>query len=220
MVGANMYYICALYDDKRGERFPQLFTTDATALERFAREWDRPGMSVYQCISTLQPNAQRRSRETVAELNVLHVDIDLRMLTAPPEAVRDRLLELSASLPFEIRNSGGGFHVLAELKEPVRVGTREFNRATAARGALTRMLCGDPAPNHEAALLRRVGTHNTKYGEPRLCDVEKSGAPVDLTDVEAFVDLYSDKPQFEWAPKLNGRAHEPVEKGDTRHWTW
>lgn len=168
-----MYYICALHDDRRGGWFPQLFTKDQSALERFAEEWDRPGMSVYQCISTLLPNAQRRAKDTVAELTALHVDIDSRMLATSPEMVRQKLLELSASLPIEIRDSGGGFHVLVELKEPVRAGTPEFERANKARKALTQMLCGDPAPDHDAALLRKVGTHNTKYGEPRLCQVER-----------------------------------------------
>ena len=70
------------------------------------------------------------------------------------------------------------------------------------------MLCGDPAPDHHAALLRKVGTHNTKYGEARLCQVEKAGAPVDITDLEAFIELYDGKPQFEWAPKLNGQAQK------------
>jgi len=104
-----VYYICALYDDRREGGFPQLFTTDTAALEQFAERWDRPGMSVYQCISTLQPNAQRRARDTVAEMTALHVDIDLRMLTTPPELVRQKLLELSLPLPVEIRNSGGGY---------------------------------------------------------------------------------------------------------------
>ena len=157
-------------------------------LERFAKEYDRPGMSVYQCVGTLQPGAQRRAKNTVAELTALHVDIDLRMLATPPEEVRRKLSELSLSLPVEIRNSGGGYHVIAKLKEPVRAGTPEFERANKVRGALTRMLCGDPAPDHEAALLRKVGTHNTKYGEPRLCQVEKAGAPVDIADLEAFVE--------------------------------
>src|SRR5262249_51453472 len=116
-------------------------------LERFAKEYDRPGMSVYQCVSRLQPGAQRRARDTVAELTVLHVDIDLRMLVTPPEVVRQKLLELSLSLPVEVRNSGGGYHVVVELKEPVRAGTPEFERANKVRAALTRMLCGDPAPD-------------------------------------------------------------------------
>jgi hypothetical protein len=207
-----VFYICALFDDKRGGRFPQLFTTDTAMLERFAKEYDRPGMSVYQCVGTLQPGAQRRAKNTVAELTALHVDIDLRMLATPPEEVRRKLSELSLSLPVEIRNSGGGYHVIAKLKEPVRAGTPEFERANKVRGALTRMLCGDPAPDHEAALLRKVGTHNTKYGEPRLCQVEKAGAPVDIADLEAFVELYDAKPQFEWAPKLNGHTHKPERK--------
>jgi hypothetical protein len=201
-----MYYICALYDDRRGGQFPQLFTTDTAALDRFAQQWDRPGMSVYQCIGTLQPGAQRRAKDTVAELAALHVDIDLRMLSTPEEVVRQKLGEMAISLPIEIRNSGGGFHVLLKLNEPVRAGTPEFERANAVRAALARILCGDPAPDHHAALLRKVGTHNTKYGEPRLCQVEKAGAPATLDDIEGFVESCHGKPQFEFVQKLNGHA--------------
>ena len=149
-----MFYICAIHDDKRGGRFPQLYTDDPQALDKFAQEWDRPGVSVYECVSSLRPGTQRRCRDTVAEMSVLHVDIDVRMLTTPADTVKRTLLELSAALPFEIRDSGGGFHVLVNLKEPVEAGTPEFDRANAVRKALTQMLCGDPAPDHPAALLR------------------------------------------------------------------
>jgi hypothetical protein len=207
-----VHYICALFDDKRDGQFPQLFTTDTAALERFAKQYDRPGMSVYQCVSRLQPDARRRARDTVAEMAILHVDIDLRMLATPPEVVHQKLLELSLSLPVEIRNSGGGYHVIVELKEPVKAGTAAFERANRVRGQLTHMLCGDPAPDHHAALLRKVGTHNTKYGEPRLCQVERAGGPVDIADLEAFIELYEGKPQFEWAaPKHNG-SERPKER--------
>jgi hypothetical protein len=198
-----------MYDDKRAGKFPELYTDDVSALEHAAQAYDRPGMSVYQCVARLRPNARRRCLQTVASLDFLHVDIDLRALATERQTVLETLGQLGDVLPFEIRNSGGGFHVLVWLKEPVEAGTAEFDRANAARKALTEMLCGDPAPDHAAALLRRVGTHNTKYGEPRLCETLRDGSPVDLTDVEAFIDLHSNRPQFEWKPKVNGHDTAP-----------
>jgi hypothetical protein len=99
-------------------------------------------------------------------------------------------------LPLESRDSGGGVHVIAWLKEPIEAGTSEFDRANAARKRLTYLLAGDPAPDHAAALLRRVGTCNFKYGEPRLCHVVQAGEPVDVTEIEELVEHLGDAPLF------------------------
>jgi len=210
-----MFYICAIPNDNRGGAFPQLYTEDLQALDKFAKEWDRPGMSVYQCVSTLHPGARRRCLETVAETAAVHIDIDTRTLATEADVVKQKLFDLSATLPFEIRDSGGGIHVLAHLKEPVEAGTPEFDRVNAVRKALTEMLCGDPMPAHAAALLRRVGTHNSKYGEPRLCQTIKPGKPIDIIDIEAFIELYNGQPQFERKPKPNDHANgAPADNGE------
>ena len=125
------------------------------------------------------------------------------MLTTPREPVLQKLLGLPLAL--EIRDSGGGFHVLALLKEEVESGTEEFERVNALRARLTKILCGDPAPDHAAALLRRPGTHNSKYGEPGECHVVRAGKPVDVTEVETLAELY-EQPLFEFKPKANGHV--------------
>jgi hypothetical protein len=99
-------------------------------------------------------------------------------------------------LPFEVRESGGGLHVLANLKEAYENGTEHFRRAEELRTGLMTLMGGDPAPNHSAALLRVVGSHNSKYGEPFEVSVTRAGEPVDIVDVEAFLDLYAE-PLFE-----------------------
>lgn len=81
-------------------------------------------------------------------------------------------------------------------------GTEEFERVNALRARLTKILCGDPAPDHAAALLRRPGTHNSKYGEPRECHVVRAGK---LTEVETLAELY-EQPLFEFKPKANGHV--------------
>jgi hypothetical protein len=95
-------------------------------------------------------------------------------------------------LPFEVRESGGGLHVLANLKEAYENGTEHFRRAEELRTGLMTLMGGDPAPNHSAALLRVVGSHNSKYGEPFEVSVTRAGEPVDIVDVEAFLDLYAE----------------------------
>jgi hypothetical protein len=75
---------------------------------------------------------------------------------------------------------------------------------------LTRVLCGDPANDHSAALLRVVGTTNFKCDPPAQCRVVEPGAPVTLEDVAAFLDMYS-KPLFVWQTKTNG-SESPKER--------
>jgi hypothetical protein len=89
----------------------------------------------------------------------------------------------------------------------VRAGTPEFDQVTKLRKELTRLLCGDPMPDHAAALLRVVGSHNSKYGEPRLCQVIRPGEPIDITEIEELVDLLANRPLFEPRPKTNGHGH-------------
>jgi RecA-family ATPase len=198
-----MYYICAVPNVKGQSRHHQLFSDDPAAIEDFARKFDLPGYAVYDCVASLKSDARRRALDTVAALEFIHVDVDLRMLATSRDIVLEMLLEMPLSL--EIRDSGGGFHVIALLKEPVESGTDEFEHVNDLRTKLTRLLCGDPAPNHAAALLRRVGTHNSKYGDSRECCVVRAGRPVDVTEVEALVELYAE-PLFELKPKTNGHA--------------
>jgi hypothetical protein len=93
--------------------------------------------------------------ETVADLSILHVDIDFRSVAATPDEVDDVLRTLP--LRPEIRDSGGGRHVIFHLKESAAAGTPEFERVNAVRARLTAILGGDRTPDHAAALLREAG---------------------------------------------------------------
>ena len=54
---------------------------------------------------------------------------------------------------------------------------------------LAAVLSADPAPAHPAALLRVIGSHNSKYGEPiEVRALYGSGEPVDLTEIESLID--------------------------------
>ena len=193
-------YFCSLPNVKSAGRIPELISDDVVAIAAFVKKWDVPGRGVYECVSTLKPGATRRSLETVNELPQIHSDVDLRSLATPGGQVLNKLQNLP--LPLELRDSGGGYHVVARLKEPVRAGTPEFDQVNRLRKELTRLLCGDPAPDHAAALLRVVGSHNSKYGEPRLCQVIRPGEPIDITEIEELINLLADRPLFEPLPKV------------------
>jgi hypothetical protein len=83
--------------------------------------------------------------------------------------------------------------VIFELKEPVLATNQEaFQKACRLLKRLTICLSGDPAPAHPAALLREVGSHNTKRGEPILVEsIGGTGKPVDIGEV---YDLCNDLP--------------------------
>jgi hypothetical protein len=208
-------YICSLPNEKKAGRIPQLISDDPAAIERFAQTWDRPGRGTFTCISPLQIGATRRLLEAVAALTCIHVDIDPRTLATAKENVLRTLQQLP--LRAEIRDSGGGYHVIWHLKEPVPRDTAEFKRLNELRAKLRWILCGDPAPDHAAALLRKVGTHNSKYGAPRLVHVVQEAAPVDVLELEELVDTLGNASLFTPLPKGNGRDHSeetppPAEK--------
>jgi hypothetical protein len=208
-----MYFICAFRDWADEPPFAQLFTEDAAAVDAFAKKHDIQGVSVYQCVGNLLPDARARNLQTVASIAIIHADIDLRDLITPESGVLDTLEKLAQELPIEIRASGGGYHVIGHLKEPAEVGTEEYERAVAARTALTEMVCADPAPNHSAALLRKLGTRNSKWGEACECRIVIPGKAVDITELETFLDRHP-RPLFERkAKESQGNGHDKGANG-------
>jgi hypothetical protein len=203
-------YIGAFRNKADGGSFlAQLITPDPAAREAFARQWDKPGVSVYECPNPLLPDAHTRDKDTIAEQDEIWVDIDLKDLLTP----RDVVLNTLYGLPLftEIRDSGGGgFHVGIKLKEPEPRDTPTFEHVNELRSQLTHLLSGDPVVNQHAHLLRRPGTHNTNYSIPGECRVLRHGTPVDITEVEALLDLFPNS-LFERKPraaKLNGGSHD------------
>jgi hypothetical protein len=214
-------FLCSLPNDTHaGGRRPQIITDDPDAIAAFSAKWDVPGRAVYRCVNPLKPGATRRRIETIAAVEQLHADVDvLKDLVETFEEVDTRLLHLPLQ-PTWVRDSGGGRHVIYELKEPASADDPEyFERAARALKRLTQALSADPAPAHAAALLRELGTHNTKRGDPVLVQtLWGSGEKVDLTDIEAMIDLLPEFGLFQRKPVTNGRADgapKPAMRGDT-----
>ena len=62
-------------------------------------------------------------------------------------------------------------------------------------------MAADPAPTHPAALIRYVGTHNTKNGRNGQChQLWNGGEPVDVTELEEL-DSLLDQPLFKYRAK-------------------
>ena len=164
-----------------------------------------PGRAVYRCVNPLKPGAHRRNIESVGPVERLCVDLDFKDLVATPEEIDAKLLQLPLE-PTEVRNSGGGRHLVYELNEPIDADDDVyFSRAREVLKRLTAALSGDPAPAHPAALLREVNTYNSKRGDPVLVKtLWGSGRPVDITDIEAMLDLLPDDGLFARKPVTNG----------------
>jgi hypothetical protein len=207
------YFVCSLPNPGLEGKYRQHISADPAEIEAWARAEDVPGRSVYDCVSPLIPGVDRRCLETVAEITGFHVDVDFKNIEEDADTADQRLRQLPLP-PTKVRDSGGGRHAIWDLREPIGRDDPDFESAKALLKRLTYCLGGDPAPAHFAALLRRPGTHNTKYGDPILCrPLWNGGGPVDPGDIEAMLDLMQDVPIL--TRKGSGTSHT---NGSTRGW--
>ena len=135
-------------------------------------------------------------------------DCDLKNLVEGRDSALACLREL-APPPSWIHDSGFGLRAGWELKEPLTT-DEDMRRAEVVMQRLAVLLAGDPAPTNRASLYRVPGSHNTKEGGKRPCQViEACGAGYDITELEDMLDLYG-HPLLHYAPgkgpKSNGHA--------------
>jgi len=157
--------------------------------EAFAREYDRPGMGVYDCVSTLKE--ARRSKESVAEIAGLHYDIDARQTNETKEQIVERVrAKLDAfGILSRMVDSGRGVHIYSMFREPIVGGTPEAEKAEHLLVRMIEHLGADPAPKHFAALMRRLGTTNSKEGAGPCQVILDTGARCELSNIESYLDL-------------------------------
>jgi hypothetical protein len=205
-------YLCSLPNEKGKGSLEQLFSDDPLEIAAFVKKWNVPGRAVYRCVNPLKPGSTRRSLETLDKIERFHCDIDFKDVEESPEQIEDRLLQLLVPVTVT-RKSGGGLHLIWELKEPLPA---DDEHARDVLRRLTAALYADPAPAHPAALLRELGSHNSKRpGEPVLVeDVWGSGEPVDISELEDLLDYLPEGGLFTKLPQAgNGmfRGSDPVD---------
>ena len=205
----TLRYVCSL--PNRGVKGTprELFYPDDAAgrgrAELFARHENKPGRGVYDCIGMLQDGARTRCKDTVAALDRVIADLDLKNIAQS----RDEVIRCLKGLllpPSELRDSGFGLHAIWYLKEAAD-DEATLAQAEAIMQQLATLLAGDTAPTHRAALLRRPGSANTKEEEPRPCTVlEGGGSAYDITELTDMLDLYGGRSllTLKGAPKTNG----------------
>ena len=117
------------------------------------------------------------------------MDLDLRNIIEDRERVLKTLRDLP--LPPEIRDSGRGIHAVWHLKEPL-IDDAGMAQAETTMRRLVTLLAGDPKPTHRAALLRHLGTHNSRDNEWRECRILEEGKACDIGEFGDLFDLYGD----------------------------
>jgi hypothetical protein len=168
-------YICRLPNFAGAAPILEKFypdTPEGHALaEKLARGWDRPGYAVYDCPNLFRDDATRRNLESVAAITCLHIDLDAKDMEESKETLRQRIEEMPYS-PSVLIDSGHGYHLYFYFKEYVLADSDEAEVIRKLRAELTEFLGGDPAVNHDAALMRRPNTTNSKDMEhPVPCTV-------------------------------------------------
>jgi AAA domain len=201
-------YLCSLPNEKKAGRIPCLISDDPEKIAAFIKRWDIAGRGVYRCVNPLRDGATRRAIDTVGAIERLAVDIDFKDLATAPAEIEQRLRSLPLT-PTWVRKSGGGLHLGWELKEPVAADDPEnFRQTCDLHRRLVAALSGDPAVAHPAALLREPGTHNSKRDKPVLVEtLWDNGKPVDLSEIEALIELLPAEGMF--ARKGGGNGHDP-----------
>jgi hypothetical protein len=153
---ALVRYVCSLPNPGTEGTVRELFYPDSpegrARAEKFARHENKPGRGVYDCIGRLQDGARSRCKDTVADLDRVVADLDLKNITQRRDAVLQCVKGLVLP-PSEIRDSGFGLHLIWHLKEPVE-DDDGLAQAETTMKRLAEPLAGDLKPTHRAALLR------------------------------------------------------------------
>jgi len=209
---ALLRYVCSLPNPGTKGAIRELFYPDnpegRARAEKFAQHENKPGRGVYDCIGRLQDGARSRCKDTVADLDQIVADLDLKNITQRRDAVLQCVKGLVLP-PSEIRDSGFGLHLIWHLKEPVE-DDDDLSQAETTMKRLAELLAGDLKPTHRAALLRHPGSDNTKGREPRPCrTIEAGGAAYDISEFDDMFDLYADRPLLtRKAEAAKGNGHD------------
>ena len=187
-------FVCSLINngDREGRGADERFVTTRTLedIAGFARKWDLPKRGLYFCVSTLAPNARRRSKETVAELNGLHADVDFKDLDASPNEVRRALSEAMCP-PSIVTATGHELHPLWLFKEAIEATPENIAEVERLLKRLVDLFGADPAAAECSRLLRLPGTHNSKGGEwvEVVTEVYRPELRYELSDLTEWLDL-------------------------------
>ena len=186
-------FVCSLInsadqvDGRGGERF--VATRAKGDVAAFAAKWDLPKRGLFFCVATIRPSARRRAKDTLAEINCLHADLDFDALAAAPEEAR-RALRALARPPSTVTASGHGLHLLWLLDRAIEATPANVAEVERLLKRLTDLIGADPAAAEVARLLRLPGSHNSKRGGwvEVVTEVCEPGRRYRLDDLRDWID--------------------------------
>jgi hypothetical protein len=130
----------------------------------FTTKWDQPGRAVYWGPATLKPNATRRSKDNIAELLGLQIDIDFKSVDATPEEIERVVKELPLP-PTRLRNTGHGLQGFWGFETAIPGAPESIAEHERLQRLLADHLGGDRAACDACHLMRMPGTVNSKGGD-------------------------------------------------------
>ena len=159
-------------DDSKTLPFRKIDTRDPAAIESFVKRFDEPGSAVYYCVGTLKEGATARNKPNVAEISMLHADIDFKHIDDTRADVERKLKNLKYP-PSVMVFSGNGIHAYWLLTEGILnpVETGEIDQIEADLRLLCDVVGGDAQVCEIARLMRVPGSHNTKEGAWKSAEV-------------------------------------------------
>jgi hypothetical protein len=154
----------------------------------------------------------------IAAIDVFMIDLDLKLLD--PKVIGDEAAGSADAFyrqyvsdwldrdpvlkKAEVRDTGGGLHVLLQLDEPVIVAPGQQRAWDGVARGLHGVLPGDPNLSGIIAMTRPVGALNTKYDPPRQVRLLREGQPVTQREVLDLVERMTRAPARVWMNVLHG----------------
>jgi putative DNA primase/helicase len=185
-------HVCVLANDKGNTEelpFRKTDKRDTIAIEQFVTRFDEPGRAIYFCVGTLKEGADARNKQSVAEISMLHADIDFKDIDDSRADV-ERKLEHLAYQPSYTVFTGHGIHCYWMLTESIDAQAEGMmDRIEADLRQLADLVGGDTQVCEIARLMRMPGSHNTKFdGESIPVEVLTSnGKPYDVDDLREWL---------------------------------
>lgn len=98
----------------------------------------------------------------------------------------------------EVRDTGGGLHVILRLDQPIICSAGDARAWDDIARGLRNTLPGDPSLNGIIALTRPAGATNSKYDPPREVEVLRPGAPVTRAEIIDLARRVTEQPARLW----------------------
>lgn len=171
---SNVHF-CSFGNERDGKHLPRsLNTRDAGELCNFITKWDQEERGLFFAVSTIKDPNKKRGKDNVAEISMLHADIDQKDVD-DTQADVERKLKTLRHPPSMVVSSGHGSHAYWLLTESIVDPDVESFEALLKQ--LSDVVGGDLQVCEIARVMRLPGSHNTKNGEMKR--VEIVHAPVD-----------------------------------------